>query len=178
MNKLVLRIFGIIFFVFAVTVALPVLSQNLAAFIFFISSSETGWGLYYLFTGLLFVSFFVFAVFSSGTAAIFAGSGGYTQSVWNCGIFSIFCLGLFTTLMLITGVSEEEQEILLVSEIALLCLVAWNAIVFFCIKKTEGFYWKNLLSKDSCSLLCLKVYAGMTVVIEIASFLLAHKFVE
>lgn len=124
------------------------------------------------------MSFFIFAVFSSGLSAIFAGSGGYTQSVWNCGIFSIFCLGLFTTLMLITGVSEEEQEVLLVSEIALLCLVGWNAITFACLKKTEGFYWKNLLSKDKCSVLCIKVYAGMTAVIEIVSFLAAHKFVE
>ncbi len=178
MSKVFLRIFGIIFFMFALTVAIPVLARNIDSFAFFVASPDLGWGLFYVFTGFLLCSFFLFALFSTGTAAIFAGGQGYTQSVWNCGIYSLFCVAFFTTLLLLTGVTEEEQEILLVCEIALMLLILYNAIVFFCLRKEETFYWKNLLPSDPNTKLCLKVYALMIVIIEIASFLISHKFVE
>lgn len=178
MSKVFLRIFGIIFFMFALTVAILVLARNLDSFAFFVASPDLGWGLFYVFTGFLLCSFFLFALFSTGTAAIFAGGQGYTQSVWNCGIYSLFCVAFFTTLLLLTGVTEDEQEILLVCEIALMALILYNAIVFFCLRKEETFYWKNLLPTDANTKLCLKVYALMIAIIEIASFLISHKFVE
>lgn len=178
MSKVVLRICGIFFFMLALAAALPALSRNLDSFAFFIASPDLGWGLFYLFTGFLICSFFLFALFSTGLAAIFAGGQGYTQSVWNCGIYSLFCIALFTSLLIFTGITPEDEAILFICEIALICLITYNTIVFFCMKKQESFYWKNLFSKDPQSKLCLKVYLFMLCIIEIGSFLLAHKFVD
>ncbi len=178
MSKVFLRIFGIVFFMFALAAAIPVLARNIDSFAFFVASPDLGWGLFYVFTGFLLCTFFLFALFSTGTAAIFAGGQGYTQSVWNCGIYSLVSVAFFTTLLLLTGITEDEQEILLVCEIALMALILYNAIVFFCLRKEENFYWKNLLPSDPNTKLCLKVYALMIAIIEIASFLISHKFVE
>lgn len=163
---------------FALAAAIPVLARNIDSFAFFVASPDLGWGLFYVFTGFLLCTFFLFALFSTGTAAIFAGGQGYTQSVWNCGIYSLFSVALFTTILLLTGITEDEQEILLVCEIALMALILYNAIIFFCLRKEETFYWKNLLPSDLNTKLCLKVYALMIAIIEIASFLISHKFVE
>ncbi len=178
MAKVFLRIFGILFFMFALAAAIPVLARNIDSFAFFVASPDLGWGLFYVFTGFLLCTFFLFALFSTGTAAIFAGGQGYTQSVWNCGIYSLFSIALFTTILLLTGITEDEQEILLVCEIALMALILYNTIVFFCLRKEENFYWKNLLPSDTNTKLCLKVYALMIAIIEIASFLISHKFVD
>lgn len=163
---------------FALAAAIPVLARNIDSFAFFVASPDLGWGLFYVFTGFLLCTFFLFALFSTGTAAIFAGGQGYTQSVWNCGIYSLVSVAFFTTLLLLTGITEDEQEILLVCEIALMALILYNAIVFFCLHKEENFYWKNLLPADPNTKLCLKIYALMIAIIEIASFLISHKFVE
>lgn len=163
---------------FALAAAIPVLARNIDSFAFFVASPDLGWGLFYVFTGFLLCTFFLFALFSTGTAAIFAGGQGYTQSVWNCGIYSLFSVALFTTILLFTGITEDEQEILLVCEIALMALILYNAIIFFCLRKEETFYWKNLLPSDPNTKLCLKVYALMIAIIEIASFLISHKFVD
>ena len=117
-------------------------------------------------------------MFGAGSAAIVAGGEGYTQAVWNCGIYSLVSVALFTSLLLFTGITEDEQEILLVCEIALMALILYNAIIFLCLRKEENFYWKNLLPTDASTKLCLKVYALMIAIIEIASFLISHKFVE
>ncbi len=178
MAKVFLRIFGILFFMFALAAAIPVLARNIDSFAFFVASPDLGWGLFYVFTGFLLCTFFLFALFSTGTAAIFAGGQGYTQSVWNCGIYSLVSIALFTTILLLTGITEDEQEILLVCEIALMALILYNTIVFFCLRKEENFYWKNLLPSDTNTKLCLKVYALMIAIIEIASFLISHKFVD
>lgn len=163
---------------FALAAAIPVLARNIDSFAFFVASPDLGWGLFYVFTGFLLCTFFLFALFSTGTAAIFAGGQGYTQSVWNCGIYSLVSIALFTTILLLTGITEDEQEILLVCEIALMALILYNTIVFFCLRKEENFYWKNLLPSDTNTKLCLKVYALMIAIIEIASFLISHKFVD
>lgn len=158
--------------------AIPVIARNIDSFAFFVASPDLGWGLFYVFTGFLLCTFLLFALFSTGTAAIFAGGQGYTQSVWNCGIYSLVSVALFTTILILTGVTDEEQEILLVCEIALLAVILYDAIIFFCLRKEESFYWKNLIPGDPNTKLCLKVYALMAAVIEIASFLISHKFVD
>lgn len=158
--------------------AIPVIARNIDSFAFFVASPDLGWGLFYVFTGFLLCTFLLFALFSTGTAAIFAGGQGYTQSVWNCGIYSLVSVALFTTILILTGVTDEEQEILLVCEIALLAVILYDAVVFFCLRKEESFYWKNLIPGDPNTKLCLKVYALMAAVIEIASFLISHKFVD
>lgn len=178
MSKVFLRISGIVFFMLTLAAAIPVIARNIDSFAFFVASPDLGWGLFYVFTGFLLCTFLLFALFSTGTAAIFAGGQGYTQSVWNCGIYSLVSVALFTTILILTGVMDEEQEILLVCEIALLAVILYDAVVFFCLRKEESFYWKNLLPGDPNTKLCLKVYALMAAVIEIASFLISHKFVD
>lgn len=178
MSKVFLRISGIVFFMLTLAAAIPVIARNIDSFAFFVASPDLGWGLFYVFTGFLLCTFLLFALFSTGTAAIFAGGQGYTQSVWNCGIYSLVSVALFTTILILTGVTDEEQEILLVCEIALLAVIFYDAVVFFCLRKEESFYWKNLIPGDPNTKLCLKVYALMAAVIEIASFLISHKFVD
>lgn len=178
MSKVFLRISGIVFFMLTLAAAIPVIARNIDSFAFFVASPDLGWGLFYVFTGFLLCTFLLFALFSTGTAAIFAGGQGYTQSVWNCGIYSLVSVALFTTILILTGVTDEEQEILLVCEIALLAVILYDAVVFFCLRKEESFYWKNLIPGDPNTKLCLKVYALMAAVIEIASFLISHKFVD
>lgn len=58
---------------FTLAAAIPVLARNIDSFAFFVASPDLGWGLFYVFTGFLLCSFFLFALFSTGTAAIFAG---------------------------------------------------------------------------------------------------------
>lgn len=178
MSKVFLRISGIVFFMLTLAAAIPVIARNIDSFAFFVASPDLGWGLFYVFTGFLLCTFLLFALFSTGTAAIFAGGQGYTQSVWNCGIYSLVSVALFTTILILTGVTDEEQEILLVCEIALLAVILYDAVVFFCLRKEESFYWKNLIPCDPNTKLCLKVYTLMAAVIEIASFLISHKFVD
>lgn len=178
MNKTLLRISGIIFFVAALTMAMPVFQRSLDSFAFFIASPSVGWGLYYVLTACIFMTFLIFALFSTGTAAIFAGSAGYVQSVWNCGIYSLFALGLFTTQMLILGFSEEELFLLQMCLISLAAMIVYDVLIYFSLRKEEGFYWKNLLTADSNTKLCLKVFVLMLAVVEVIAFLYAHKFVD
>lgn len=158
--------------------AIPVFTRNVDSFAFFIASPDLGWGLFYVFTGFLLCSFFLFALFASGTASIFAGEQGYRQSVWNCAVYSLFSLSLFTTILLLTGITEEEKEILTICQIALFLLILYCLVIFLCLKNSESFCVKNILSKDSNSKLCIKVYIFMIIVVEVISFLLAHKFTD
>lgn len=178
MNKTLLRISGIIFFVAVLTMAMPVLSRSLDSFAFFIASPEVGWGLYFIVTACIFATFFFMAIFSTGTAAIFAGGSGYTQSVWNCGIYSLFAIGIFTSQLILTGITEDEEYLLVLCMASIVGMIVYNALVYVSLRKAEGFYWKNLLPQDKSTKLCLKVYALMLAVVEIGAFLYAHKLVE
>ncbi len=173
-----LRIGGIIFFMAALSVFLEMISRTIASWVFFISSPGLGWGLFYVLTAFLFASFFFLALFSCGTAALFAGTGGYTQSVWNCGVYALFCVSLFATLLLVTGITEDDVAIFYMSVISIVALLAYNALVFVCLRKDGSFYWKNLVPADANTRLCLKVYALMIVVLEVACFLYANKLLD
>ena len=118
------------------------------------------------------------SLFSCGTAAIFAGSGGYTQSVWNCGINALVCVSLFVMLQTFTGITEDDLFIMNLSEVSIFLLILYNVVVFFTLKGEKDFYWKNLFFQDNASKLCLKVYVIMIFVSEIACFLYAHKIIE
>ncbi len=173
-----LRISGIIAFVACVALCLEMLLRNVESWIFMITASSNGWGIFYIFTAFLFTSFFFLAAFSSGTAALFAGQGGYVQSVWNCGIYALVCVSLFASLQLFTGLTEDDVQIFIVSVISIVSLLVFNAIVFFCLKDEEDFSWKKIAPADSNTKLCLKVYILMTVVTEIATFIYAHKVID
>lgn len=176
-NSFLFRLTGILFFIAVVSTALIVLEQNISSFIFFIASESTAWGLYFVFTSAVLVSAFLFALFSSGTAAIFAGTGGYVQSVWNTGMYALFCTGLYSTSQLVTGITHDDEEIFFLSLIFICVLLIYNFLMFIWLKKEEGFYVKNLLSSDSNNKLCLKVYGVMLGLIEAGCFLYAHKFI-
>ena len=185
-SSFLFRLSGILFFVAVVSTALIVLEQNISSFIFFIASESTAWGLYFVFSSAVLVSAFLFALFSSGTAAIFAGTGGYVQSVWNTGMYALFCTGLYSTSQLVTGITHDDAKglmysgsslIFFLSLIFICVLLVYNLFLFILLKKEEGFYVKNLLSLDSNTKLCLKVYGVMLGLIEAGCFLYAHKFI-
>lgn len=178
MNKLLLRISGIIFFGATLAMAMPVFSRNLDSYAFFISCPDVGWGLYYVLTAVIFTAFFFFTLFSTGTAAIFAGSGGYVQSVWNCGIYGLFCIGFFTSQLLFFGIDHEEEYLLMLCIASVFGLILYNVLIYFALRKEETFSYKNIFSVDSNSKLCFKVFGLMMAVVEIGAFLYAHKFVE
>lgn len=175
---LFLRIVGIVAFIACVSLCLEMLLRNVESWIFMITASSNVWGIFYIFTAFLFTSFFFLAAFSSGTAALFAGQGGYVQSVWNCGIYALICVALFASLQLFTGLTEDDVQIFIISVVSIVCLIVFNAIVFFCLKEEETFYWKKIAPTDENTKLCLKVYILMTVVTEIATFIYAHKVID
>ena len=70
-----LRITGIVFFRLTLSVALIRIGRTVESFAFFVTSEDLGWGLFYVVTSFIFVTFFLFSLFSTGTSAIFAGSG-------------------------------------------------------------------------------------------------------
>lgn len=158
--------------------SLLAVSRTVESFVFFISSPDLGWGLFYVFTAFLFASFFFFALFSAGTAAIFGGNGGYIQSVWNCGIYALVLISAFTGLQFMTGVTEDDAIIMTASEAAVFLLILYNAILYLALKKGNDFYWKNILPKDTNTKLCIKVYGLMILVLEVGSFLYANKMME
>ena len=177
-KPILLRITGIVFFMLSLSMSLPVLARTAESFAFLIAEPQLCWGIFYVFSAFLLLSFFFMALFSCGTAAIFAGSGGFTQSVWNCGITSLVCVSLFLMLQIITGITEADSYIVSLCEISMLLLLVYDAIVFFSLKGEKDFYWKNILFQDSNSKLCLKVYLIMIVVSETACFLYAHRLIE
>lgn len=177
-KSVLLRIAGIVFFMLSLSVSLPVLARTAESYAFLISEPQTGWGLFYVFTSFLLLTFFFMSLFSCGTAAIFAGSGGYTQSVWNCGINALVCVSLFVMLQTFTGITEDDLFIMNLSEVSIFLLILYNVVVFFTLKGEKDFYWKNLFFQDNASKLCLKVYVIMIFVSEIACFLYAHKIIE
>ena len=74
-KALILRITGIVFFMLTLSVSLIMIGRTVESFAFFVTSEDLGWGLFYVFTSFIFVTFFLFSLFSTGTSAIFAGSG-------------------------------------------------------------------------------------------------------
>lgn len=177
-RSIILRLTGIVFFMMVLSLSLMMIGRTVESFAFFITSDELGWGLFYVFTSFIFATFFLLSLFSTGTAAIFAGSGGYMQSVWNCGVYSLVCVSLFTGLQFITGVTDGDIQIVLASEIAVFALLLYNLIVFLCLRVEKEFLWKNIIPKDANTKLCIKVYGLMILVVEIGCFLYAHKIID
>lgn len=178
LKALILRITGIVFFMLTLSVSLIMIGRTVESFAFFVTSEDLGWGLFYVFTSFIFATFFLFSLFSTGTSAIFAGSGGYVQSVWNCGIYSLVCVSLFTGLQFITGVTEGDVQIVTASEISIFILLLYNLIIFLCFRTEKDFMWKNIIPRDSNTKLCIKVYGLMILIIETGCFLYAHKFID
>ncbi|MBQ5472106.1 MAG: hypothetical protein IIT58_08935 [Treponema sp.] len=181
MNKAqetILRISGIIFFLLTIATSLEMLSRAVASWIFMIESESVGWGVFYVLTSVLFCSFFIFASFATGLAAIFAGKSPYTQAVWNCAFYAMVAVALFAGLQAFTGITEDDANIFYVSIAAIGALLIYMLICFFCLKDEEDFYWKNLFSFDSGVKLCFKVWLIMILVFQVGTFIYAHKILE
>ena len=63
-GNIVVRVTGIVLFMLVLSAFLETIGRSVESFAFFISSSQLGWGLYYIFTSVLFSTFFFFALFS------------------------------------------------------------------------------------------------------------------
>lgn len=177
-GNIVVRVTGIVLFMLVLSAFLETIGRSVESFAFFISSSQLGWGLYYIFTSVLFSTFFFFALFSTAFSAIFAGKHEYIHAQWSSALLSLFCVSLFATLTVFTGVQEGDSLILMISEAAVFLLILYILILFLCFRKEEGFCWSNFFMKDKNFFMCIKVYLIMLAVLEAGSFLYAHKILE
>ena len=60
LKALILRITGIVFFMLTLSVSLIMIGRTVESFAFFVTSEDLGWGLFYVFTSFIFVTFFFF----------------------------------------------------------------------------------------------------------------------
>lgn len=181
MNKgqsIVLRVAGIVFFMLTIATSLEMLSRAVGSWVFMIEGESSAWGVFYVLTSMLFTSFFVFAAFASGLASIFAGKEPYTQAIWNCSSYALTFVSVFALLQILTGITEDDASIVLVSSASILGLIVFMVITFFCLRKEETFYWKNLYTLDVGTKLCFKVWGIMLVVIYVGTFIYAHKLLD
>ncbi|MCR5400618.1 MAG: hypothetical protein K6E78_03375 [Treponema sp.] len=172
MTSLVLRLSGIIFFIVTLIFVVEVLQVNFSTFAYIMDKGEKKWSFFFIISSLLYTSQFLFSLFATGTAAIFAGKNGYTQSVWNCQIYSVVMLALYTSLQLITGL-ESEMQFILVTSIVMQLIYA--VIILVCLKEVPEFSFKDIRPKDPNSKLCLRVYLIMLTLMEIGCFIWANK---
>lgn len=177
-RALILRVTGIIVFMLVLSVFLETIERSIQSFAFFISSPELGWGLFYVFTSIVFATFFLFALFSSALSAIFAGKKEFINASWSSALLALFSVSFFATVTLITGVEDSDKTILTLSEAAIFLLILYSLVLFLCYRKEEGFFWANIFSRDKNFFMCIKVYLIMLAVLEAASFLYAHKLLD
>lgn len=185
-TSIILRVAGIIFFIANLMFVLEVLQVNFSTFAFIMDqgtelgmeqgvaaegASPKGWNFFFLFSAILYTTSFLFALFSTGTASIYGGKNGFTQSVWNCQIYSTVTLALYTSLQILTGLEPEMQFILVTS---ILMQVIFAVIVLVCLKELTDFSWKDIRPKDQNSKLCIRVWLIMLVLIEVACFIWAN----
>ena len=171
-TALVLRLAGILFFIVTLIFVVEVLQVNFSTFAYIMDAGEKFWNFFFIISALLYTTSFLFSLFSTGTAAIFAGKNGYTQSVWNCQIYSIVTLALYTSLQLFTGI-ESEMQFILVTSIVMEAI--FSIIVLVCLKEFPDFSFKDIRPKDPNSKLCLKVYLIMLALMETGCFIWANK---
>lgn len=173
-----LRIAGILVFLGTIATSLEMLSRAIGSWVFMIEYQTVGWGLFYVLTSMLFSTFFIMTAFAAGLSAIFAGKEPYTQAIWNCSFYGILCVSLFAGFQAITGITEDDRNIFLVSVIAILVLIVFMVVEFFCLRKEENFYWKNFFKIDKGMKLCLKVWGIMLALIVAGTFIYANKMIE
>lgn len=176
MNKttaLIFRVTGILFFIINMMSVIEMISVNFSTFLYIASDESTRfWSIFFLITSFFYTAYFLFAIFGTGTAAIFAGKNGYTQSVWNCAVYSVVFLSMYTSLQLITGVESSDEQFFLIQSIIMNLI--FLTIIFFCLKEEKDFSWKNILPTDPNSKHCLKVFLIMLFIVEAAIFLYSH----
>lgn len=170
-TAIIFRVTGILFFVMTISMVLRVFDINIGTFSYIINSDDRAWSIFFLFQSLLHTTYFLFAIFATGTAAIFAGKNNWTQSVWNCAVYALIAVSIYTSLEIITGIQEEEQFFL---SLSIMSQLFFTIIIFVCLKEESEFLWKNILPTDANSKICLKAYIIMLVLVETASFFLAH----
>lgn len=174
-TSLIFRAAGILFFIITMLSVIEMFSTNIAAFMYIITEDNRIQSIFFIAAALLYTTSFLFALFATGTAALFGGKNGFTQSVWNCSVYSLVTLSLYATMEISAGIEADGQFFLLQS---ILMQLFFSIIALVCLKEEDSFAWKNILPLDANSKLCLKVYALMLALIEILSFFLAHKLLD
>lgn len=174
-TTLVFRAAGILFFIVSMLSVIEMFSTNISAFMYIITEDNRAQSIFLIAAALLYTTSFLFALFSTGTAALFGGRNGFTQSVWNCSVYSLVTLSLYATMEISAGIEADGQFFLLQS---ILMQLFFSVIALVCLREEQSFAWKNILPLDANSKLCLKVYAIMLALIEITSFFLAHRLLE
>ncbi len=177
----IFRISGIIFFVATLITVVEMLQVNTSSFMFIMKNEPSAWNLFFILTAVLYTTSFINAVLATGTAAIFGGRNNYTQSVWNCQMFSIVCLSLYASAQILTGYdgnNPEEAETMFILATSLVMEIFFAVISFFCLREVPMFKWRDIRPKDQNSKLCMKVYILMLALIEAGCFLYANRMLN
>lgn len=174
-TSIIFRVSGILFFIITLANVLEIFDVNISSFYFLLEQENTFWGVFLIFESILYTTSFLFSLFATGTAALFAGKNGFSQSVWNCSVYSVVTLAIYTIIQIFTGIESEIQFFLVQS---IIMQILFMIIVFVCLKEESEFSAKNIIPSDTNSKLCLKIYAIMLLIFEIASFILANIFLE
>jgi len=177
----IFRISGIIFFVANMITVVEMMQVNTSTYMYIINEGQVVRNIFFLFTAILYTTSFLFAIISSGTAALFGGKSNYTQSVWNTQIVAIVTLAMYAGLQIITGYdknNQEEAETLFILVTTLVMEIFFATIAFFCLKELPNFSWRDIRPKDPNSKLCIKVYLVMLALVEIGCFIYANKLIR
>lgn len=189
-TTLVFRFAGIIFFVGAMMSLLNVL-DTCQATLGFILSDENGeygvfWNAFFLVTATLYAASFALFLFATGTAALFGGKRGFTQSVFNSALYSLVTLSLYASINILTGVNEEEKEILYLLVQSIVMELSFCVIAFFCLRDsseedeaaggvdTSAFAFKKIFILDENMRLSFKALLVFLALIWFAAFLMVH----
>lgn len=189
-TMLVLRLSGVIFFVGAMALGfLNVFDTSLSTLGYILSEgSEIFWNVYFLVMGSIYVSSFALFLFSTGTAALFGGKRGFTQSVFNSGVYSLVALSFYSSINILTGVDEDLSAALLsVLVPSIIMEISFCVITFFCLRDTsesdeaEGgvdtsaFSFSKIFSLDDNMRITLKALLAFLVLIWGAAFIMVHQ---
>lgn len=167
----IFRVTGIIFFVVSFMWVVQVLDTGISAFEFIINGEDRALTVYQFIISLIYTTAFLFAIFATGTAALFGGKNGFTQSVWNCAVYALVLLSIYTSCRIMGGVQVEEQFRLSQS---IIMQLFFCIIIFVCLREEDEFSFKNILPQDQNTKLCLKVYGIMLLLFELTFFLMSH----
>ena len=105
-----IKIFGFLFFLFSVFKIMETINISATSFMYLIEGNSVIWGLFFIFTSILYILFFTYSLSSGYLLASFSESAEHKQAAWNTGIFSLIFLFLYTLVQQVTGFDIEELK--------------------------------------------------------------------
>ena len=166
-----IKIFGFLFFLFSVFKIMETINISATSFMYLIEGNSVIWGLFFIFTSILYILFFTYSLSSGYLLASFSESMEHKQAAWNTGIFSLIFLFIYTLVQQVTGFDIEELKY---CGILFAVGLIFQIILFLFIRKDEGFNWKNIALYDRINKKCFRINIIMLVIILFGTFIYAN----